>query len=136
MRAWIQNDDDRVLLILRRDNGQWALPAGGAEIDETVFEAMVREVKEETGLDVHSATPVAFHSGPGFRYVAASGQASQLFCLLFRVDEWSGEVLKSTDETTGAEWYPLDAFNDMDLSPVTTQSIQDIRAFDGTLICR
>ena len=44
--------DDRVLLVRRAkapNLGQWSLPGGGQEIGETVFEAAIREVAEETG---------------------------------------------------------------------------------------
>jgi len=46
---------DRVLLIRRGNpprNGQWGLPGGAQQLGETLFEAAVREVQEETGLTV------------------------------------------------------------------------------------
>lgn len=42
----------RVLLARRADNGLWGLPSGHVEPGETVAEAVAREVREETGLDV------------------------------------------------------------------------------------
>ena len=47
--------DDRVLLIKRGKPprmGDWSLPGGMQEIGETVFEAAVREVQEETGVTI------------------------------------------------------------------------------------
>lgn len=47
--------DDYVLLIKRKHppmEGQWALPGGKQELGETIFEGAVREVREETGLDI------------------------------------------------------------------------------------
>src|SRR4030043_1150523 len=53
--AIIEFPDDKILLI-KRDTvpfkGYWALPGGRAEPGETVEQTIVREVKEETGLDV------------------------------------------------------------------------------------
>jgi len=43
---------DRILLCHRRDYDLWNLPGGGLEDGETPWDAMIREVKEETGLDV------------------------------------------------------------------------------------
>ena len=40
-----------LLLQRRADNGLWGLPGGGVEPGESVTEALVREVREETGLD-------------------------------------------------------------------------------------
>ena len=44
--------DQRVLLTLRQDFPVWCLPGGGIEPGETAAEAAVREVREETGLEV------------------------------------------------------------------------------------
>ncbi len=54
----------RVLLALRRDIDWWNLPGGGMEPGETVEEAMCREVKEETGLDVVVESLVGVYSKP------------------------------------------------------------------------
>jgi mutator protein MutT len=54
--AVIFNDQTEVLLQLRdvksgiRSSGLWSLPGGSLEVGETSLEAVVREVKEETGL--------------------------------------------------------------------------------------
>ncbi len=48
----IFNENKKVLLSHRRDIDIWNLPGGGMETRELPNEAIVREVKEETGLDV------------------------------------------------------------------------------------
>jgi len=48
-------DGDRILLVERGKEplkGYWSLPGGAIEVGETAAEALQREVKEETGLDV------------------------------------------------------------------------------------
>lgn len=50
--AVILDELDRVLLCHRRDMDMWNLPGGGVESGEIPTEAVVREVKEETGLEV------------------------------------------------------------------------------------
>jgi ADP-ribose pyrophosphatase YjhB (NUDIX family) len=50
--AAIFDHSGRILLIQRADNGRWAMPGGAAEVGETPSEAVVREVREETKLDV------------------------------------------------------------------------------------
>ena len=45
----------RVVLVRRREAplaGEWSLPGGGVEVGETLAQAVVREMREETGLDV------------------------------------------------------------------------------------
>ncbi len=48
-------DDGRVLLIKRGHaplKGEWSLPGGAVELGESLEQALVREVREETGLEV------------------------------------------------------------------------------------
>lgn len=46
------DDAGRVLLIKRRDNGQWQAPGGVLELNETFEHGVIREVFEETGVHV------------------------------------------------------------------------------------
>lgn len=50
--AVVTDEEGRILLQRRRDNDLWALPGGGMEMTDSLPGAAVREVKEETGLDV------------------------------------------------------------------------------------
>ncbi|MFL6023912.1 MAG: NUDIX domain-containing protein, partial [Marmoricola sp.] len=47
--VFVQDDEGRVLMIQRSDNGLWALPGGVMEIGETLGQCAEREVEEETG---------------------------------------------------------------------------------------
>lgn len=61
VKASIKDSAGRVLLV-RENDGSWELPGGGLEHDESVKEAMAREISEETGLTVEhvSDRPEAF----------------------------------------------------------------------------
>lgn len=48
----ILNEENQVLLQKRSDVGLWGIPSGHIEIGETVSEAAIREIKEETNLDI------------------------------------------------------------------------------------
>lgn len=52
---------DDILMGCRNDNKQWTMPGGHAEKGEDPYEAMIREYKEETGLDVEDIKLVASH---------------------------------------------------------------------------
>jgi len=52
----LRNEDGSIILIRRQGetfHGYWAIPGGAVEINETVEEALVREMKEETSLTVN-----------------------------------------------------------------------------------
>src|SRR5438874_1040954 len=57
-------DGERVLLAHRRDIDWWNLPGGGMELGETVDEALHREVREETGLEVEIEQLIGVYSKP------------------------------------------------------------------------
>jgi 8-oxo-dGTP pyrophosphatase MutT (NUDIX family) len=48
----IVDGDGRVLVVQRRDNGRWEPPGGVLELAESIYDGLLREVREETGLDV------------------------------------------------------------------------------------
>lgn len=50
--ALVQNEQGEVLLVRRADDGRWAMPGGWVDPGETPEQAVVREVAEETGLQV------------------------------------------------------------------------------------
>lgn len=50
--AIIVNDKGQILLQSRADNDRWGLPGGCQELGERFEDTVIREVKEETNLDV------------------------------------------------------------------------------------
>jgi ADP-ribose pyrophosphatase YjhB (NUDIX family) len=57
-------EGERVLLQRRDDNGRWGLPGGGVDPGESVRAAIIREVHEETGLDVEPLRLIGVYSDP------------------------------------------------------------------------
>jgi len=109
-RALVRDDVGRVLFIQRCDNGKWAIPAGAMDLGESIYECVVREVREETGLEVHVATLFAIWSDPETTaIVTAYGDPYLGISFIFRVDEWIGQLVTETDETVDAAAYHLDA---------------------------
>lgn len=61
------DESRRLLLIHNRDDGRWAIPGGCVEPNESPEDAVQREMREETGLDVEPRRLVGVFGGPGFR---------------------------------------------------------------------
>lgn len=67
--AAIFDDEGRILLELRTDNQRWCIPCGWIEPNETPAAAAVREVREETGLEVRILQLIdAFTRMPSLEY--------------------------------------------------------------------
>lgn len=60
----IKNTEDQVLLCLRNDYNIWNLPGGKLEKGESPWSGVIREVKEETGLDVEIIKLIGVYSKP------------------------------------------------------------------------
>lgn len=64
--AVVFDADGRILLQHRADFDTWGLPGGSIESGETLTESVVREVKEETGLDVEVVRLIGAYSEPTY----------------------------------------------------------------------
>ena len=132
-RVVIRDEQGRVLFIRRRDNGLWAMPGGAQELDESILECVKRETNEECGLQVRSAVPMAIYSNISARSVY--GDPFHLFIVQFLVDDWDGELLTETDETTEARFFdpedPPEA-----LVSIYQEVLDDLRKYDGGLILK
>ena len=132
--AFVFDDRGRLLLVRRRDNGAWAMPAGMMEVAETVYDCMCREVREETGIEVLSATLVAIYSGPRFAWTNQFGSKHQGLGFQFRVDDWTGSLVTETDETIDAGFFDLDGLPDV--YPRYGELMGDLNRFDGRVILK
>ena len=61
--AVVGNDEGKILLIQRADSGVWLYPTGWADIGYSPAEVVVKEVAEETGIDVEVVAPIAVLDG-------------------------------------------------------------------------
>jgi ADP-ribose pyrophosphatase YjhB (NUDIX family) len=60
----VENDKGEILLIRRSDNNNWALPGGAIDIGESLTQAAVREVQEETGITCEITGLVGIYTDP------------------------------------------------------------------------
>ena len=120
-----------VLLVHRPYYDDWSFPKGKLEPGETELECALREVKEETGLDVISATLFAIYSEARFVRKDMWGNYSQPLILAFRVDEWSGTLSTETDETVDARFVPAGQAPEP-----YAEVMADLARFDGQVILK
>jgi 8-oxo-dGTP pyrophosphatase MutT (NUDIX family) len=97
----------RLLLQQRSDGGQWGLPGGSVEIGESVREAVIREVREETGLRVTPGRLIGIYSEPALQVVRyPDGNVWHYINVCFECAVQGGE-LTTCDETLALAYVPL-----------------------------
>ncbi|MFB7633659.1 NUDIX domain-containing protein [Streptomyces sp. NPDC056149] len=97
--AVVTDSSGRILLQRRTDNALWALPGGGMELADSLPGAAVREVKEETGLDVEITGLVGTYTDPRHVIAYSDGEVRRQFnvCFTARI---TGGSLALSDEST------------------------------------
>lgn len=108
VRAIIRDGTGAILLQRRGDFGSWGLPAGGVELGESIWQALCREVDEETGLRVIHAVPFGIYSDPQYGVTYPNGDQVQPFTLAFDVREWTGEPRADGEESLELAFFAPD----------------------------
>ena len=106
--AVVTDEHDQIVLIRRRDNDLWALPGGGMELGESIVDTAVREVKEETGLDVEVTGLIGVYSNPHHVMAYTDGEVRQQFSLCFTTRLIGGDLLVDSESTDIAWTRPQD----------------------------
>jgi len=130
VQAIILNDRQEVLLQRRTDLDCWGLPSGSVELDETALEALEREVREETGIEVSHAEPMALYSGPGQRFKYPNGDEIQCFSVAFIVRDWAGVPRADGVEGSEVRFWPVDDLP-KDLVDIHRETLADYGAYGG-----
>ncbi len=112
----IENDRGEFLLGKRKGvhgAGEWAVPGGKLDMGETIAEAALREVKEETGLDVTFESIIAVNDD--LEWISDN---RQYVTFIIKVLSTSGEpVCMEPHKCEELRWFALDALPDNLFNP-------------------
>jgi 8-oxo-dGTP diphosphatase len=113
-------DDDRLLLIRRGtepSRGRWSVPGGRVEGGETLAEAVVRELREEAGLEGVCGELVG--------WVERFGEAHHFVIMDFRVEVLDAAAARAGDDAAEVAWVPVDDVATWDLVPGLAEFLHD-----------
>lgn len=122
--AYVEDGEGRVLLGRRSDTGEWALVYGINEPGEEPADTVIREVAEETGVDV-VPTGLVRVAAQRHETVYANGDRTQYLDLMFacRLAEGGCAVPRvGDDESLAVGWFPPDALPEP-LAPSTVERL-------------
>jgi 8-oxo-dGTP diphosphatase len=112
IRATVICERDREILFVRKPRSKWSLPGGKVEAGEAIAGAAVRELQEETGLNVDQLLYVfEFDAGNTLHHV-------------FEASVPDGESAVPQNEIVECIWRSLSTFQDLDTSEATKSIIR------------
>lgn len=111
---------DGKILLVQENNGLWSLPGGWVDVDLSVLENTVKEVKEEAGLDVTAHRIIAVqdrekHNRPVYAYK---------ICKIFVLCSLVGGCFVENSETVASRWFGPDELPALDESKNNEEQVR------------
>ena len=104
IRAVIFNKSGDILMVKEKVDGCWSLPGGWADVGYTPAEVAVKEVQEETGLDVKATRILAVIDKRNHPHPPEGWYVYKIFILCEVI---GGEIAKNTTETSDIQYFNL-----------------------------
>lgn len=115
----ILNNENKILCIQRSDNKQWTSPGGTVDPGETVIDAVIREIKEEAGVDIVNPS----YTGMCYTQTEKNGQVIIWNSYAFVCRSFSGEVVIQPTEVLQYKWLSVDELDNYELFPPFVHSL-------------
>lgn len=120
----ILDDNNRVLMQLRRDNDCWGFPGGIMELGEKVEDTAVREVFEETGLTVTDLKLFGVFSGKDLHYIYPNDEV-YIVDTMFISKNYNGRIIIEDSECKDVKFFGLDDLPE-NISPPVKPSLKEL----------
>lgn len=105
--------------------GQWSIPGGAQHVGETIFEAAIREIREEAGIEI---APLEIITAVDSIRRDAAGRTRFHFTLVDVLAEWRAGDLVPGDDADAADWVAAGRFAELKLWSETVRVIEMARA--------
>lgn len=102
--AIVGNDDGEILLVKRPDSGVWLYPTGWADVGYSASEVVVKEVREETGIECEPTQLLGVVDGQRMGFSRFG-----MYMLLFHCRATGGSLQGHPLETAGIGWFGRDS---------------------------
>jgi len=101
------NSKNELLLNLRSDTNNWGIPGGSKELNETLEECAIRELKEETNIDVNDLELITVLSGNEYYFKYPNEDELDCVIVLYKVSNYEGELNINDRESKELKFFSL-----------------------------
>lgn len=114
VRGFVLNESDKILMAQEGVDGKWTIPGGWADVGSSPKEVVIKEIKEETGIDAEVIRLLAIYDKHRHQHPPEPHYVYKLafFCKI------TGGTLKPGFDMQGADWFSL-----QDLPPLSEDRI-------------
>ena len=131
--GFVENTQGEILLVKIRRGGHWVFPDGQVEVGENLIDGVIREVKEESGIDVIVSHLVGIYSNTA-TYEGYSGVKIVPTKVMFDfVCEPVGGELITSDETSDSRWVSKEEVLDLVAAPALRTRYQAYLDYNGSI---
>ncbi len=102
------NNKNELLLNLRSDTNTWGIPGGSKELNETLEECAIRELKEETNINVNDLELITVLSGKEYYFKYPNEDELDCVIALYKVSNYAGELKINDGESRELKFFSLD----------------------------
>ena len=121
----IINDRKELLMLHRKDNKKWTMPGGTMEFGESMTDCALREVKEESGLNVEIKDIIGTYTDPNIRVAYSDGEVRQEFTIVY-YGEVQGYDVKLDEESSNYVWVSFDKVLELPLADSQRRRLIDV----------
>lgn len=105
---FVFNNQNKVLMQLRTDYNQWGFPGGAMDLGESFEETAIRELKEETNLNIKEMKMLKVLSGKDTYREYPNGDKLYDITAIFVVTDYDGVLKVNDDESSKLDWFSID----------------------------
>ena len=117
-----------ILLLRRKDNDKWTMPGGTLDFGESLADCAIREVREETGLQIRITGLIGTYTDPHILIAYTDGEVRQEFTFVYAAEIESGE-LKIDDESKEVARVPLSSAAEVPLAESLRRRLNDVKEY-------
>ena len=104
----IRNHQGEILFGRKHNEQNWGLIAGAIEVGETPAQAMIREAREETGLDIEPLRIIGVYGGEEQRFTYSNGHEVEYLTIVFECEILGGSLVQDNEEMKDFKFFPED----------------------------